>query len=48
MGIFRIILIAVLSVWTFFMAISIDKDSTRVIIPWLIINVATIVYLILK
>lgn len=48
MGIFRIILIAVLSVWTFFMTISIDKDSIRVIIPWLIINVATIVYLILK
>lgn len=48
MGILRIILIALLSVWTFMMAISINKESIRVTIPWLIINVATIVYLILK
>lgn len=48
MEILRIILIALLSVWTFMMTITIDKRSIRVILPWIIINVATIVYVILK
>ena len=48
MEVVRIILIALLSVWTFMMAISIDKKSAKVMIPWIIINIATIVYIILK
>ena len=48
MEILRIILIALLSVYTVIMTTSIDKRSIRVILPWIIVNVATIVYLILK
>ena len=48
MEIYRIIIIAILSVWTFLMMISVDKKSAKVMIPWIIINIATVIYLILN